>query len=232
MDDLCAGDEIIPGIHRICLKSAPGRKIIHQGSAWGYLLVTPSELPRMMDIDISASFAPLHYIVHEPPDTRKFAEVFAKAMRRVFETEAFENKARHVLFLLEDDVLKPVDPEDYATANLAHQGMPASVISLITKARILSEDEVHALIIPERTLRDRRRHEKPLSQEESDRLLRVLRVIEHAERVFEDRAKALRWLRKPKRRLAGKTPMAILDTDAGVSSVVNWLDQIEYGVAA
>ena len=38
------------------------------------------------------------------------------------------------------------------------------------------------------------------------------------------------WLKKPNRALAGKTPIELLDTDAGTQQVYQLLNKIEYGV--
>ncbi|HET6492003.1 MAG TPA: antitoxin Xre/MbcA/ParS toxin-binding domain-containing protein, partial [Burkholderiales bacterium] len=78
----------------------------------------------------------------------------------------------------------------------------------------------------------RKKHGKSLAQAEADRLLRVIRVIERATAAFESREKAMRWLRKPKRRLDGRSPMEVLGADAGMTEIINWLDRIDYGIAA
>ena len=43
-----------------------------------------------------------------------------------------------------------------------------------------------------------------------------------AERAFHDPEKAWRWLRKPKRRFDGKTPIDILATEAAAHPVEEW----------
>ena len=55
------------------------------------------------------------------------------------------------------------------------------------------------------------------------------RVIAHAESVFGDKEKASRWMRKPKRRFEGRTPMEMLETEAGAEQVDNMLGQLEWG---
>jgi putative toxin-antitoxin system antitoxin component (TIGR02293 family) len=54
--------------------------------------------------------------------------------------------------------------------------------------------------------------------EESDRVVRILRVISFAESVYEDRERALSWLRRPNPRLAGRPPLSLLKTDTGHST--------------
>ncbi|MDQ2695671.1 MAG: DUF2384 domain-containing protein [Pseudomonadota bacterium] len=95
----------------------------------------------------------------------------------------------------------------------------------------LADDEIHALIIPRRTLTHRRHRREPLSREESERAVRVARLTALAETVFGDRDRAFRWLRAPKRR-EGKPPLALLVTEAGARLVEEMLYRIDDGIFA
>jgi putative toxin-antitoxin system antitoxin component (TIGR02293 family) len=53
-----------------------------------------------------------------------------------------------------------------------------------------------------------------------------------AEQVFGESERAWRWLRKPKRRFEGKTPIEMLATEAGARIVEELVAQIEDGIAA
>ena len=66
-----------------------------------------------------------------------------------------------------------------------------------------SQAEIHALVVPKRTLARRQAANEPLSIEETDKALRLERVASLATRVFGSADKANRWLRKPKRQLDG-----------------------------
>src|SRR6202789_1609561 len=57
--------------------------------------------------------------------------------------------------------------------------------------------EIDAVVIPSRTLQHRRSRREKLSVEESDRVLRVLRVLSLAESVYGSGERALAWLRRP-----------------------------------
>ena len=48
--------------------------------------------------------------------------------------------------------------------------------------------------------------------------------------VFENVETARNWLKKSNRALAGKTPLELLDTDAGTQQVDQLLNKIEHGV--
>ncbi len=86
-----------------------------------------------------------------------------------------------------------------------------------------------ALGIAPRTLA-RRRRARRLSAEESDRLVRLGRILALAEDVLGDRAKAARWLQEPNRALGRVVPLRHLDTDIGARDVETILVRIEHGV--
>jgi putative toxin-antitoxin system antitoxin component (TIGR02293 family) len=80
-----------------------------------------------------------------------------------------------------------------------------------------------------RTLARRVQKNQSLDPVESDRLVRFLRVAARAEEVFEDRDRALQWLKAPNRALAGVVPLDLLDTDAGTELVDEVLHRLDYG---
>src|SRR5271154_4079465 len=65
--------------------------------------------------------------------------------------------------------------------------------------------EIDEAVIPARTLQHRRARREKLTLEESDRVLRVIRVLAKAEAVYESRERALAWLRRARARLDGRT---------------------------
>jgi putative toxin-antitoxin system antitoxin component (TIGR02293 family) len=93
----------------------------------------------------------------------------------------------------------------------------------------LSRDEVHSVIIPARTLQHRRSRKERLTIEESDRVIRALRVLSAAEGVYESRERALEWLRRSNPRLDGRIPISLLKTDTGARIVEELLGQIDEG---
>lgn len=95
-----------------------------------------------------------------------------------------------------------------------------------------SNDELYKIVAPRRTLARRRDKNEPLSLVETDRVLRLRRVVEEAERVFGDPKKAHRWLREPSRALDKAVPLELLETEAGARIVENELGVIDYGMFA
>jgi putative toxin-antitoxin system antitoxin component (TIGR02293 family) len=93
----------------------------------------------------------------------------------------------------------------------------------------LTREEVHAIVIPARTLQHRRSRRERLTLEESDRVVRSLRVLSAAAGVYESRERALQWLRRPHPRLNDRAPISLLKTDTGARIVEELLGQIDEG---
>jgi putative toxin-antitoxin system antitoxin component (TIGR02293 family) len=115
-----------------------------------------------------------------------------------------------------------------AVLEIIEQQLDAPVIQRLLD-RGLTRDEVHSVIIPARTLQHRRSRKERLTLEESDRVIRALRVLSAAEAVYESRERALAWLRRAHPRLEGRTPMSLLKTDTGARIVEELLGQIDEG---
>ncbi|MCH9674304.1 MAG: DUF2384 domain-containing protein [Gammaproteobacteria bacterium] len=71
-----------------------------------------------------------------------------------------------------------------------------------------------------------------LNTVESDRLLRLHDVFDHALSVFDSDEDAVAWFSLPNRALSGDTPLSLMDTDAGVHEVDAVLTRLEFGVFA
>lgn len=85
------------------------------------------------------------------------------------------------------------------------------------------------LAIPERTLA-RRKRERRLKPDESDRVLRVARVAAMAEEALGGREQAVRWLHRPNRGLGNAVPLEQLDTEIGARQVEDLLGRIAHGI--
>jgi putative toxin-antitoxin system antitoxin component (TIGR02293 family) len=92
-----------------------------------------------------------------------------------------------------------------------------------------SRQEIDATVIALRTLQHRRSRGEKLTVEESDRVLRVLRVLAMTETIYESRERALQWLRRENPRLEGRAPLSLLTTDTGSRLVEQLLGQIDEG---
>lgn len=125
---------------------------------------------------------------------------------------------------------RPRTPLDWVS--VIRQGISsAAVDSLARTIRVTQSELAVALGIPERTLA-RRKKEGILNSEESAKLVRLARVVERAQEVFEGLDAALDWLKSPNAALSGATPLSLLDTDIGAEGVMDTLGRIEHGVFA
>ena len=77
-----------------------------------------------------------------------------------------------------------------------------------------------------------RRRKGILAPSESERILRVARVVGRAEEVFGDLTNGLEWMKSPNGSLGGVTPMSLLDTDIGADWVMDALGRVEHGIFA
>src|ERR1700730_444873 len=94
----------------------------------------------------------------------------------------------------------------------------------------LERAEIDAAVIPSRTLQHRRSRRERLTLEESDRVLRLVRILSTAEAVYGSRERALAWLRRPHPRLDGRSPISLIQTDTGSRIVEELLTQIDEGM--
>jgi putative toxin-antitoxin system antitoxin component (TIGR02293 family) len=110
------------------------------------------------------------------------------------------------------------------------EGLPyASLEALLAKLGIPRNGAAAALHLPERTLA-RRRKEKRLRPDESDRVLRLARLFSLASTVLETEENASIWFSQPNRSMGGKTPLAIIDTEIGAREVEDALWRIAHGI--
>lgn len=120
---------------------------------------------------------------------------------------------------------------DKVVVRLVETGLPTKTIQHFL-ARGLSKDEVYGVIVNLRTLKHRRSKKQPLSKEESERAVRTARILARAQVAMGDEESALRWLRAPKRRFEGRSPMQMLSTETGGRVVEEMLIQIDEGIFA
>ncbi len=109
--------------------------------------------------------------------------------------------------------------------------LPLSALKGLAQAG-LSEQEIEKFVIPQRTRRHRADKKQPLSVDESDRAVRLMRIQTIAEETFGDSEKANRWLRRPLTELSGESPLVVAQTEAGARLVETILAKIAWGAAA
>jgi putative toxin-antitoxin system antitoxin component (TIGR02293 family) len=113
---------------------------------------------------------------------------------------------------------------------LVREGLPFAAFEAVLNCYGLTQEILSETIkLPKSTL-SRRRHNKRLTPEESDRLYRLARILAHATQVFEDPEMVAEWIQSPIGALGKEDPLSLLDTDIGTEQVEQVLGRIEHGV--
>jgi len=134
-------------------------------------------------------------------------------------------------FIGGEKVLHTPAPTARDLIELVRQGLPIQAVDGLVAQGHLTPAELDRLVLPRKTLYHRRKLGR-LTAGQSDRLLRVARILALAEETFANRAKAQAWLRRPTQPLAGERPLDLLDTEEGARAVEQLLGHIAYGIAA
>jgi putative toxin-antitoxin system antitoxin component (TIGR02293 family) len=109
------------------------------------------------------------------------------------------------------------------------EGFPHAVLDKLMQFSGLTLKELaEALDLSARSLQRRRRSGR-LARFESDRLYRLARIVALAQQSLGSHERAMRWLKRGNRALAGVAPIAALDTELGSRQVENVLGRIAYG---
>lgn len=118
---------------------------------------------------------------------------------------------------------------DLATA--VRNRLPLSALKGLSLAG-LTDHEIEIYVIPQRTRRHRADKQQPLTVDESDRAVRLLRIQTLAEETFGDHGKANLWLRRPLTELGSESPLVVAQTEAGARVIETILGKIAWGAAA
>lgn len=111
------------------------------------------------------------------------------------------------------------------------KGLAFSAFERFQRTTGLPLKELTELIEIAPTTLHRRKKDRRLDPQESDRLLRASRIFGRALELFEGDAVAARhWLSTPQRGLGGQRPLTLARTDVGAREVESLVDRIEQGV--
>lgn len=110
-------------------------------------------------------------------------------------------------------------------------GFKFSFLSTLAATLDISQNRLgQSLNISKRTIA-RRRTEGKFTAEESERIMRLYKIIQKALDVFDGDVDAARlWIKNPKKALGGEIPMDFADTGIGAQEVTHLLGRIEHGV--
>ncbi len=115
-------------------------------------------------------------------------------------------------------------------ADRVREGLPFAALVAVMEDYGVSRDVLCNILHLSARNFLRRKEQKRLSPDESDRLYRLARVIAHANRVFEDPDESADWIHTPNTSLGKQQPLTLLDTDIGVQQVDQVLGRIEHGI--
>src|SRR5881396_3994937 len=110
------------------------------------------------------------------------------------------------------------------------KGLRFSELETLQSSIDLPFEQLAAKLSISRSTLQRRKAAGRLSPDESDKVIRFSRLLEHATNVFGDVNKARAWLKFPQRGLGGAVPLDYAETEIGAREVDNLLGRIDYGV--
>jgi putative toxin-antitoxin system antitoxin component (TIGR02293 family) len=121
---------------------------------------------------------------------------------------------------------------DRGLAELADIGVSPKFAEYLITEKLLSREEFYDIVIKQRTFSHRQINNQRLTSEETDRLLRLLRIKAYCSDFFGSLDKADTWLRQENDGFAGKKPISLVQTEAGARLVEQTLERIARGVVA
>jgi putative toxin-antitoxin system antitoxin component (TIGR02293 family) len=128
-------------------------------------------------------------------------------------------------------MLKRRVERDSELRTLTREGLPVDVLTRLAGELGIDSKRLALVVgISERTLSRRLASGGLLTAEESDRTVRLARVVAMAIDTLSTTRKASLWLQSPNLVLEGQMPLDLLDTDTGVRSVETVLGRIAYGI--
>jgi len=110
------------------------------------------------------------------------------------------------------------------------KGLRFTELETLQNSIDLPFEQLAAKLSISRSTLQRRKAAGRLSPDESDKVIRFLRLLEHAARVFGDIEKGRAWLKYPQYGLGGAVPLDYARTEIGAREVDNLLGRIDYGV--
>lgn len=127
---------------------------------------------------------------------------------------------------------RPTSP--FAIIHRIEQGLPVAALDRVSQRVAPSDVNFKYLIVPKATLARRKKKEQgKLSIDESDRLVRLVKVWMFAREVWGSDEDARAFLFRPHPMLEGRKPIDVaLRTDLGARLVEDILGRLKYGSAA
>jgi putative toxin-antitoxin system antitoxin component (TIGR02293 family) len=127
----------------------------------------------------------------------------------------------------------PSDEADPAeSARLIREGLPAEAFEWIKAELGLTVGTLGDIVHISRRTASRRKKEGRLKPDESERVLRLIRIYQRAAEVLGTGEDAREWLQEENYALGEETPLQFADTEPGARRVRQLLGQIEHGIVS
>jgi len=110
------------------------------------------------------------------------------------------------------------------------KGLRFSELETLQNSLEMPFEQLAAKLSISRSTLQRRKAAGRLSPDESDKVMRFSRLLEHATKVFGHIDKARAWLKHPQYGLGGAVPLDYAETEISAREVDNLLGRIDYGV--
>lgn len=122
--------------------------------------------------------------------------------------------------------------DDLALAERIERGLPASVIAEAQKTLRFPSIASLATVIgmSAKTAERRVAQQSKLTLDESERLVRLIRIHNQAVATLESEEHASKWLQRPLSIFNRKTPLEMIQTEPGARAVEQALGRLEHGV--
>ena len=111
-------------------------------------------------------------------------------------------------------------------------GLPVKMVRVLMRDYGFTIGELAQVLGPRRTLERRLEANERLNVEESERLARLMHVLDLSMEIFKDRARVRRWLSKGKRMFNNRIPLDLMRTEAGGRLLEEELLQLKWGFFA
>ncbi|MCH8523906.1 MAG: DUF2384 domain-containing protein [Balneolales bacterium] len=119
---------------------------------------------------------------------------------------------------------------DRALVNITNQGLHPDIIEQLLQEKLVTREEVYDIVIKQRTLSHRQINKQRLTSDETDRLLRLLRMKAIVAVFFGSLDKGNEWLNEPNDGYGGTKPISLIQSESGARLVEQTLERIAWGV--
>jgi putative toxin-antitoxin system antitoxin component (TIGR02293 family) len=109
-------------------------------------------------------------------------------------------------------------------------GLNYTVITALVRHTGFTPQRIFAAVNLSARTMERRKKQKKLTVDESQKIARFARIVALGDMVFEDPQITSQWLERANPALGGLVPLDLLDTEEGAREVESVLRRLEYGI--